>query len=117
MIGGLAAEAGGFVRGAENIARFDSLVEARAAARQMAGLGEDTVKYVSEVGPMRGQVLGSASADGVRGWRIDFDATRGYHVNWWDMTGGAKRSSWTYGANIINGGMEGDFLNFLQHLQ
>jgi hypothetical protein len=105
------------VRGAENIRRFNSLVAPRAAARQMAGLGEDTVKYVSEVGPMRGQVVGSASANGLRGWRIDFDPTKGYSVNWWDKTGGAARSTWRYDANIINGGTKGDFLNFLQHIQ
>ncbi len=112
-----AAKAGGSVRGMENIARFDSLVEARAAARQLARLGDGTVKYLSEVGPMRGQVVGSASPDGLRGWRIDFDQTKGYHVNWWDKADGVKRSDWTYGANIIKGGTEGDFLNFLQHLQ
>jgi hypothetical protein len=77
----------------------------------------DTVKYVSEVGPMRGQVVGSASRNGLRGWRIDFDATKGYHVNWWDKTGGLRRSAWFYGANIIAGGTLGDFLLFLEHLQ
>ena len=60
---------------------------------------------------MKGPVVGSASADGLRGWRIDFDLTKGYHVNWWDKTGGARRSTWTYGANIIQGGTEGDFLS------
>lgn len=110
-------KAGALIRGAENIRAFESLVEARAAAKQMAGLGDDTVKYVSELGPMKGLVVGSASADGLRGWRIDFDPAKGYHVNWWDKTGGAARSAWVYGANIIKGGTEGDFLNFLQHIQ
>jgi hypothetical protein len=29
----------------------------------------------------------------------------------------ARADEWTYGANIINGGTEGDFSSFLQHLQ
>jgi hypothetical protein len=65
------------VRGMENIRTFPSLNAARAAAREMAGLGDDTVKYISEVGPMRGQIVGSASRDGLRGWRIDFDKMKG----------------------------------------
>jgi RHS repeat-associated protein len=106
-------------RGVENIRTFDSLVDARAAARQMAGLGEeDTAKYVSQVGPMKGQVVGSSSSDGLRGWRIDFDAAKGYHVNWWNKTPDfTQRSAWYYGANIIRGGTLSDFLQFLQHLQ
>jgi hypothetical protein len=107
----------GLFRGLENIRTFGSLNEARAAAREMAGLGDDTVKYISEVGPMRGQVVGSSSRDGLRGWRIDFDKGKGYHVNWWDKTGGNARSTWWYGANQIEGGTYGDFLFFLQHLQ
>jgi hypothetical protein len=111
------AAARGLARGAENIRRFGSLNEARAAARQMAGLGDDAVKYVSEVGPMRGQVVGSASRDGLRGWRIDFDQTKGFHVNWWNRTAGSARSDWIYGANIVEGGNEKAFLELLQHFQ
>jgi len=66
---------------------------------------------------MKGLVVGSASRDGLRGWRIDFDSTKGFHVNWWDKTSGAARSGWLYGANVVEGATQKDFLNLLQHLQ
>ena len=69
---------------------------------------------MQEIGPFKGRVTGRMSPDGLRGWRIDFDK-KGFHVNWWDRTGGAKRADWTYGANIIEGGTWDDFTSLLQH--
>lgn len=108
--------AGALVFGKENVARFGSLNEARAAARAAAGLGDDAVSFVQKVGPFKGRVTGMQSPDGLRGWRVDFDKTKGYHVNWWDKTGGVKRAAWKYGANIIQGGTLDDFWNFMQHV-
>ena len=62
------------------------------------------------------QVTGMQSPDALRGWRIDFDPSKGFHVNWWDRTGGVKRATWRYGANIIEGGTLDDFWQFMQHL-
>lgn len=103
------------LRGQENIRRFATLNEARAAARAFAELGDDAVNFVQEIGPLKGRVTGRMSADGLRGWRIDFDATKGMHINWWDRTAGAARSVWRYGANIVEGATVDDFYALLQH--
>lgn len=102
-------------KGSENVARFPSLNEARTAAHKAAGLGNDAVDFVQEIGPHAGRVTGRMSPDGLRGWRIDFDSSKGFHVNWWDRTGGPKRAEWFYGANSIEGGTLDDFLQLLQH--
>jgi hypothetical protein len=122
--------AGGLVRGRENIASFESLNAAREAARDYAGINAhvaalaregklpNLVKEVSTVGPSRGMVIGSKTADGLRGWRIDWDPTKGFHVNWWDYSAGVgHRRNWLYGANIVRGGTEADYLALLQHFQ
>jgi hypothetical protein len=103
------------VVGEENIRRFASLNAARAAARQYAGLGDDAVNFVQEIGPLTGRVTGRMSRDGLRGWRIDFDPRKGFHVNWWDRTGGTSRADWKYGANVIEGGTLDDFWAIMQH--
>jgi hypothetical protein len=55
------------------------------------------------------------SPDGRRGWRLDFDEIKGFHVNWWDQTGGAKRSEWFYGANKIENGTLEQLYQLLEH--
>jgi len=99
----------------ELLRRFDSLSDARSAARSASGLGDDAVDFVQEIGPFAGRVTGRVSPDGLRGWRIDLDGSKGFHVNWWDRTGGPKRASWRYGANTISGGTYDDFLSLLSH--
>jgi len=103
------------VRGDEIHADFDSFNEARSDAIDNAGLGDDTVPFVQEKGPYAGEITGSMSPDGKRGWRIDWDAGKGFHVNWWDHTGGAKRVAWVYGSNAIVDGTNNDFLAILEH--
>jgi hypothetical protein len=105
----------GLSRGIENVATFKGLNEARASARQLSGLEDDAVNFVQKIGPIKGQVTGRMSPDGLRGWRIDFDSSKGFHVNWWDRTAGPKRAAWLYGANSIEGGTLDQFWQTLQH--
>jgi filamentous hemagglutinin len=102
-------------RGAENVLSFKSLNEARASARELSGLGDDAVDFVQEIGPLKGQTTGRMSPDGLRGWRIDFDPDKGFHVNWWDRSAGMSRSDWLYGANKIEGGTLDQFQQTIQH--
>ena len=90
---------------------------ARDSARKYAGLkGEKTVPFVQEIGPHKGKVTGSMTPDGKKGWRIDWDAEKGFHVNWWDRSANpGKRSEWMYGANKIEGKSLDDFLSVLEH--
>ncbi len=120
-IGGGAAEsaaasaAKALSKGVENVANFKGLNEARASARQLSGLGDDAVNFIQEIGPLKGQITGRMSPDGLRGWRLDFDPKKGFHVNWWDRSAGPKRADWLYGANKIEGGTLDQFWQTLQH--
>lgn len=92
--------------------------EARQVARALSGVGDDSVPFVAELGPHKGKVIGRVSPDGTRGWRIDFDPddpAKGFHVNWWDRSGGRKRADWRYGYAHVEGGTEAQFLDLLQH--
>jgi hypothetical protein len=92
--------------------------EARQVARGLSGVGDDAVPFISELGPHKGKTIGRMSPDGTRGWRIDFDPSdpsKGFHVNWWDRSGGKKRADWLYGYSHVPGGTEGQFLNLLRH--
>jgi HEAT repeat protein len=94
--------------------RFEAASAARADAVREAGLGSDRVDVLSTSGHIPGRIVGQQSADGLRGFRYDWDEQKGFHVNWWDRTGGKKRDSWRYGANVITGGTYDDFLYFLE---
>ena len=102
-------------RGVENIEELGSFSAARNAARGRANLGDDAVDFVQELGPLKGQVSGRMSPDGLRGWRVDWDDVKGFHVNWWDRTGGNKRGSWLYGAIKVPSKSYGDFGELLSH--
>ena len=113
-----ARTAHGIKRGREVLLGFKTLNEARSSARQFAGLGDDAVNFVQEIGPLKGRVTGRQSRDGLRGWRIDFDPNdpaKGFHVNWWDRSGGTKRDKWFYGVNVVEGGTYDDYLELMQH--
>ncbi|MFG3347650.1 putative T7SS-secreted protein [Streptomyces sp. NPDC048018] len=97
---------------------FDTYADARQHARERAGLGDDQIPFVQEIGPHAGRVTGMQSPDGMRGWRIDFDPDnpeKGFHVNWWSRVGRKRSDQWQYGADTIRGGTEGDFLEILEH--
>ncbi|WP_190092856.1 polymorphic toxin-type HINT domain-containing protein [Streptomyces melanogenes] len=70
---------------------------ARTKARELAGLGDDAVPYMSEVGPMKDRLyVGMQSPDGKSGWRIDWDKDdpkKGFHVNWWKNFDRSKKRS------------------------
>jgi RHS repeat-associated protein len=83
---------------------FGTYNEARDHARQRAGLGDDAVPFVQEIGPHAGRVTGMQSPDGMRGWRVDFDPRdpeKGFHVNWWVRNGPKRSDGWDYGASIV----------------
>lgn len=44
-----------------------------------------------------------------------FYSDKQLHVNWWDRTGGPKRSDWVYGASKVEGKGLNDLLDILQH--
>ncbi len=46
---------------------------------------------------------------------MDWDPKKGYHVNWWDRTGGTKRKDWLYGAIKITDGTWDDYIELLKH--
>lgn len=99
----------------EHIEDAASSLLARQRARQLAGLGDNSVPLISTVGPQKGWNLGRQSPDGIRGWRMDWDPDKGYHVNWWDHSGGAKRKEWLYGAIRIVDGTWDDYIELLKH--
>jgi hypothetical protein len=103
----------------ESHIHVDSLNSARDVARQLSGLGDDAVPFMQEIGPNGGKLYsGMRSADGTRGWRIDFDrdSVKGVHVNWWDRSSGLKcDSGWKGGAAILDGFTGGDYLQIINH--
>jgi RHS repeat-associated protein len=59
--------------------------DAGTVANSLIGeLGDDAVSHVGRTGPFSGKVTGQKSADGSRGFRIDYDSNKGAHVNWWN---------------------------------
>jgi hypothetical protein len=89
---------------------FGSFNEARADAKLRSGLGPGEGKpFVQEIGPQKGRITGMQSADGARGWRIDFDTRgdKGFHVNWWN---GSER-----GANVVQGADIDQYWETLSH--
>jgi hypothetical protein len=103
----------------EIVSHFDSYNAARSAARESAGLGEDAVPFVQEIGPWKGRVTGMQSPDGMRGWRVDLDPKnpdKGFHVNWWVKNGPKRSDGWQSGANVIRGGTDQDYWEIMQHL-
>ncbi|GAA2341676.1 hypothetical protein Scani_66710 [Streptomyces caniferus] len=102
----------------EEFHHFDTFHEARAHARERAGLGDDAIPFVQEIGPERGNVTGMQSPDGSRGWRIDYDSRdtkKAFHVNWWVKEGLKRSDSWSYGANVIRGGDLQAYRDTLRH--
>ncbi|WP_264559111.1 hypothetical protein [Flavobacterium sp. N2270] len=59
-------------------------------------LGEGSVEKLGKFGGQKGKVTGYQSLDGSKGWRVDYDAKKGAHINWWDGN--------TKGAVLFEGG-------------
>ncbi len=64
----------------------------------IGGLGDDAVEHVGKLGSQKGVTTGYKSADGKKGWRVDYDKDKGGHINWWN---GKEK-----GAIILNAGQE-----------
>ncbi|MBB4929672.1 Flp pilus assembly pilin Flp [Lipingzhangella halophila] len=81
--------------------------------------GEETIEHTQKIGPWEGFTSGRQTADGKRGWRLDFDPNnpdKGYHINWWDRTDGKKRKDWEYGSIHVQDGDEDAFIRALEEL-
>ncbi|AJQ94746.1 RHS repeat-associated core domain-containing protein [Gynuella sunshinyii] len=101
---------------AEGATPYEAFGNARQMAREKAGLEDDAIPFVQEIGPHKGRVTGMQSPDGTRGWRIDFDPSsdKGFHINWW-VKNGLKRKDWTLGAVKVDGASKSDYLSILEH--
>jgi RHS repeat-associated protein len=70
----------------------------KVATDVIGGLGDDAVEHVGKFGSQKGVTTGYKSANGKKGWRVDYDATKGGHINWWN---GKEK-----GAIILNAGQD-----------
>lgn len=50
----------------------------------IGGLGDDAVEKLGKFGSQNNVRVGSQSANGKKGWRIDYDSKKGGHINWWN---------------------------------
>ena len=68
------------------ITKSGSFKDAKAVTKDIIGdLGDDAVSYSSRTdGPFKGKITGMESANGKRGYRIDWDDKSGAHINWWN---------------------------------
>lgn len=97
----------------EAVTSASNLNEARNQARNLAQLGGDAVPYLAaRPSKTAGKVYsGMQSKDGKRGWRLDYDAEKGMHVNWWRIEDGFE---WK-GAVKIPGKNQDDYHSALRH--
>ena len=64
---------------------YDTSKGATNVAKDIVGdLGDDAIEHVGKLGSQKGKVTGYKSADGSKGWRVDWDAVKGAHINWWN---------------------------------
>jgi len=59
-------------------------------------LGEDAVSTTGKFGSQEGKTTGKMSVDGSKGFRIDFDAEKGAHINW---TNGKQKGAVLFNAS------------------
>jgi len=104
----------------EIIRKHPSIEAARNTAIREAGdLGHDKVQYFGKFGPAKDKIVGFDSADGKRGFRIDFDPNdpeKGLHYNWWDWSNGKKGSGGRWGAEVFENGIQEDFQRLIDQL-
>ncbi len=60
------------------------------AIKNVGNLGMDSKPVVGrlEISSGHGKIIGRQSADGKKGWRLDYDPEKGTHINTWDFTQG-----------------------------
>lgn len=68
-----------------------------------------------EVSQGYGKVVGRQSLDGKVRWRLDYDDTKGLHINVEDFRNGKGANAKKY-AIPVEGGTEADFTNYLKQL-
>ncbi len=62
---------------------FENFSKARTMAVVRSNLGDDAVPYLSTLGPHKNNVyVGTQSRDKRSLWRLDWDETKGAHINW-----------------------------------
>ncbi|MEU7134144.1 polymorphic toxin-type HINT domain-containing protein [Streptomyces sp. NPDC046261] len=114
---------------AEIPGKGQNFTDARNKGREAAGLGDDAVPYMSEVGPMKDKLyVGMQSPDGRSGWRIDFDPKdpeKALHINWWknfdrskkraEMGPDSQRGYFTVPGPRGGAADEGDYRDIIRH--
>jgi toxin YxiD len=66
-----------------------SYEQARNKAFDIIGdLGSDAKPYIGRLGTVEGKIVGMQSADGKVRWRLDFDPSKGPHINVEDFRNG-----------------------------
>jgi len=83
-----------------------------AMLREIGDVGPNEVATVGKLGLADGAVNGYRSADGKKGWRIDFDPKKGTHLNWYDWSSGKAGQGGRWGAERFTGG-EAEFVDYL----
>jgi len=83
------------------LTRSGSRVDAFRVTQDIVGdLGDDAISIRGRFGSQQGRVVGQMSRDGRRGWRLDYDPTKGPHYNYFDHDRGI------YGAVPFEGTQE-----------
>jgi hypothetical protein len=101
----------------ELVRSHTSLERARNTALAEAGpLGHDRVPMDGRLGDGKGSVVGFRTADGQRGFRVDYDPDKGIHYNWFDWSGGNKGAGGRWGAEVFPGTRE-QYVALLRALQ
>ena len=73
------------------------------ALDEIGSLKHDFKPVKGKFGAAKGKVNGQQSADGKRGFRLDYDPDKGPHVNWYDWSGGNKGAGGRWGAEKFPG--------------
>lgn len=77
---------GKWIKHPEVESHANSYNEARRMAMQKSGLDKavSTIPFIADIGPRKGEVVGSQSIDGMNHWRVDYDpnSNKQFHVNW-----------------------------------
>lgn len=101
----------------ELIRKHPSMAAAWVTVVQNLGdLGDDQKETTARLGSARGLVHGAQSADGRRGWRLDFDPEKGPHFNWYDWSKGKRGAGGRWAAEMFPGNEQG-YLEALMQLQ
>lgn len=82
---------------------------------EIGDLGHDKQRTRARLGDDIGKVNGFKSADGKRGFRVDYDPDKGVHYNWFDWSRGSRGTGGRWGAEIFPGTQE-DYARIIAQL-